>query len=161
LSNCKAEEDRLTHSQEGTAIATPQQNTRSAPLKLRQRLFPPVHDKNHRPRAKSGDTEAKIAFILDRIFAFNQSCDQPHQRWQISFPPVRELAKVLGADNQGAIKNLFDRQKEVIQQHHFNSGIISSRHNRQHNHSIADDIHLSLADFEQWHNQHSQQTHQL
>jgi hypothetical protein len=147
---------------EGTAIAIPQQNTRSAPLEDAAAAIPAsTRQKPQTEKRNLVDTEAKIAYILDRIFAFNQSCDQPHQRWQISFPPVRELAKVLGADNQGAIKNLFDRQKEVIQQHHFNSGIISSRHNRQHNHSIADDIHLSLADFEQWHNQHSQQTQQL
>ena len=43
----------------------------------------------------------------------------------------------------------------------FFTSSISSRHNRQHKHSIADDIHLSLNDFEQWHNQHTQQTQQL
>jgi hypothetical protein len=136
------------------ATVIPERNTRSTPVAAASTASASAARRpSQGDKRNLADTEAKIAYILDRIFAFNSACDQPNQRWQISFPPVRELAKALGADNQGAIKNLFDRHKEAIQQHHFNSGIISSRHNRQHNHPITDDIHLSLEDFHRWQQQ--------
>lgn len=67
-----------------------------------------------KPRSEKsnlGDSEDKVHYILDRIFAFNQSVDRPDQRWQISYPPVRELARILGSDNQSAIKNVFELKK--------------------------------------------------
>lgn len=124
---------------EAAAILTPERNTRSAPVEAASTASATAARRpSQGDKRNLVDTEAKIAYILDRIFAFNSACDQPNQRWQISFPPVRELAKALGADNQGAIKNLFDQQKEAIQHHHFDCGIISSRHNHQHNHPITD-----------------------
>jgi hypothetical protein len=98
----------------------------------------------------------KIEYILDRIFTFNQSCDNPHQRWQIAFPPVRELARLLGADNQTTIKEVFEQQQQAIQQHHQASGILSSRHNRQHTHSITEDVQVSQEDYQAW--KHQRQT---
>ena len=105
------------------------------------------------PKKTWEDRRLKIEYILDRIFTFNQSCDNPHQRWQIAFPPVRELARLLGADNQTTIKEVFEQQQQAIQQHHQASGILSSRHNRQHTHSITEDVQVSQEDYQAWKHQ--------